>query len=413
MTDQDQSSADHLDQLFAAPDIESLIVTPVTTPSEMIPLRELPPPVEHHPPTAVRFKDVLRKLTPVVWVTPALLVANVGVYLWMVASGVSPWLPEITDLLKWGANYAPLTWDHEPWRLLSNMFVHCGLLHLGFNMWALWSAGRILERLVGNTGFLIIYFSSGLAGSLASLWWNVDVPSVGASGAIFGLIGAFATFIWNRADSFPLRALSELRNSLVSCIGFNLLIGASIQGIDQAAHVGGLACGLICGWILSQPLDQFTTQRRLLKNLLAGGTAALTLAILVLQHPAPPPNLLQALSDYERVVNKTLTRFNAAAKEFDASPQSARHSQNMVKVIETEILPSWQELRGRLDGLKNVPASRRELLHQLRTQLIVREESWKLLVEALRHNDQLKFAEFEKKWRQAEILHGPPQSAPP
>lgn len=416
MSDPDQPPSDQLDQLFAVPGAAP--VPPAPSLSPVLPAvvlpdpnagQELPPPKQLRKQRVISFQDLLDRLTPRAWVTPTLLALNVGYYLLMVIRGVDPLQPEVPQLLEWGANYAPLTWKNEPWRLLSNLFIHCGILHLALNMWALWSAGRLLERLVGSTGYLIIYFASGIAGSLASLWWNGDVVSAGASGAIFGILGAFATFIWNRADSFPLQALSQLRNSLAMCIGYNLLFGASIQGIDQAAHIGGLLCGLICGLLLSQPLDQFTSQRRFKKNVITACIAVLTLQIMIMNHPPPPPDLFQELTIYDKLVPQTLQNFDAAATKFNEKKLTAPQ---LVELIQKEILPPWKQVHEHVDTLTNVPSGRRELIHQIRSQLTLREESWNLLIESLEQNDKEKFSEYKDKWDQAEQLNKQLQAQP-
>ncbi len=401
MSDSEQAPPDELDQLFAVPG--STPVPPAEpTHSLVLPSPQAGPPATQktHEQT-ISFQEVLEKLTPVMWVTPALLVLNVGYYAFLISRGVDPWLPDPRQLLAWGADYAPLTWTGQPWRLLTSVFIHFGVIHLGVNMWALWSVGRVLERLVGNVGYLIIYFASGIAGSLSSLWWNGDVVSVGASGAIFGLFGAFATFIWNRADSFPPATLSHLRGSLAKCIVINLLLGAGIQGIDQAAHVGGLLCGLICGLILSQPLNRFTGQRRWKRNLITGAVATLTLGIMIIQHPPAPPDLFMELTIYEEVVPQTIDKFNTELLKFGKRQIT---SQQLVDFVQKEILPPWKRVQDHVDQLKNIPASRRELLHQIRQQLLVREESWQLMIEALQKNDAQKFAEFQDKWKQANHL---------
>ena len=409
MADQDPAPSDQLDQLFAAPEVAPVASVPPLGVAPVAPImlpdgdagRPLASPEQIHSQAIGRFQWLLSKLTPVVWVTPTLVLINVAMYVLMVVRGVDPLQPNVMELLAWGANYAPLTWKNEPWRLVSNMFLHCGILHLAFNMWALWNAGRLLERLVGNAGFLIIYFASGLAGSIASLWWNGDVVSVGASGAIFGLLGAFATFIWNRSDTFPMQALTQLRNSLTTCIIFNLLFGASIQGIDQAAHVGGLLCGLVCGWLLNQPLDQGTAQRRIQKNLITGVAAVISLGILILQPHNPPPDLFKELTTYDQIVPSNLKKFDAAAHQFNARELTPKQ---FIEVVRTEILPPWKQVREHLDKLKNIPAGRRELLHQIRDHLALREESWTLLIQALETSDTEKFMEYKAKWEQADGL---------
>lgn len=403
MSDKD-SSPDQLDLLFAAPGAAPSVPT-ATAPAEMLADQpvdaNLPSPEEARLRALQRFYLLLQKLTPVAWVTPLVLIANVIVFVVMVSQGVSPWMPTSSDLLQWGANYSPLTWGGQFWRLFTNVFIHCGLLHLAFNMWALWNVGRFLEKLIGNAGFCVVYVVTGVFGSIASLWWNGDVVSAGASGAIFGLIGTLASFLWNRSDSIPLEPLSAMRGSLATCIFYNLLFGATVEGIDQAAHVGGLLGGLVCGLLLSQPLDAGTRQRRTTKNLVTGAVCGLGLAILVFQHPPPPPDFFLETDAYNQVVPKSLKSFYENAEKFNNKQMSR---QELAAWIETELLPPWREIREHFESLSNVPAGRRDHLHQLRTDLILREESWDLLVQALRRNDAAKLAEFQEKQKQAELM---------
>lgn len=408
MPDTDPSRSDRLDELFVAPaaaPVETPLVPslPMVLPQEAEARHNPPPPVaKKKKQPFVRFDDLLKKLTPFIWVTATCLIVNVAYYIVMVSQGVDYLQPNVADLLKWGADYAPFTWGGQPWRLVTSMFMHCGLLHLGLNMWALWSAGRMLERLVGSIGFLIIYFASGIAGGLASMWWNGDVVSAGASGAIFGLLGAFATFIWNRADSFPLPALRQLRSSLAMCIGYNLLFGASIEGIDQAAHIGGLLTGLVLGWMLSQPLDYNTIERRWRKNLIAGAGAVLVLGILIVRHPpAPPDFLINELGIYDKVVPSTDEKFLDAARAYNAKELD---SEQMIELVQKEILPPWQQVSEHFDALGNVPSGRKELVHQYRTELHLRVEAGSLLIEALQKKDSLKMSESKAKWKQADKI---------
>lgn len=395
------SPPEPLDELFATRGSTS-IEPPrsLALPEEVDDRRRSAPQVVVRPrPTA---DDRVRRLAAPAWVTATCLFTCVAYYIVMVLQGVDAMWPDPADLLKWGANYAPFTWNGQLWRLITCMFMHAGVIHLAVNGWALWSAGRILERLVGSIGFLIIYLASGIAGSLASLWWNGSIVSVGASGAIFGVLGAFATFIWNRSDSFPPTALSQLRSSLVSCIGFNLLLGASIPGIDQAAHVGGLIAGAIIGALLSQRLDQQSLARRWRKNLVAGVVAGGVLGSLVAWHPAPPPDLQHEMTVYAQtappLVRRFRDRFEAVRKKKLTEPQLA-------KSLQEEILPPWQELRQHFESLVNIPQRSREEVHLVRTELKLREESWLALLAALRQNDQAQFDVFQAKWRQAEILN--------
>ena len=136
------------------------------------------------------FQRALATFTPRLIATPAIVAANVLVFATMIATGVNFFEPTVASMLDWGGNFGPLTENGQWWRLVTCLFLHYGILHLGFNMWVLRDLGRVVERLVGNVGFVALYFVSGIAASLASLTWNPVVVSAGASGAVFGVAGA-------------------------------------------------------------------------------------------------------------------------------------------------------------------------------------------------------------------------------
>ncbi|APW60958.1 rhomboid family intramembrane serine protease [Paludisphaera borealis] len=198
------------------------------------------------------FRRDLMTATPKAFVTPTLIASCVAVFVAMVASGISPMTPTSGELLKWGANdAAPVVLGHEYWRLAASVFLHGGLLHLAVNMWCLANIGPLVERLYGNLGYAVVYLASGVGGAIASMATPPSRASVGASGAIFGVIGALLAFLLLRRRSVPSSVLAPLRSSAVSFVVFNTLFGAVVPMIDQSAHMGGLAAGFLVGLILS------------------------------------------------------------------------------------------------------------------------------------------------------------------
>src|SRR6266404_89668 len=185
--------------------------------------------------------------------TKSLIGINVAVFLAMYLAGVSPTDPNTAQLQHWGANFGPLTLAGQWWRLLSNVFVHIGILHLGLNMWALWNVGALAERLYGRWTYLYLYLFSGIAGSLASLAWHPQVTGAGASGAIFGVVGAvIVTLRWGKL-TVPREVVSPILRSLVMFALYNLFYGAVKTGIDNSAHLGGLVGGLLLSAIVNAP----------------------------------------------------------------------------------------------------------------------------------------------------------------
>ncbi|MEA3337254.1 MAG: rhomboid family intramembrane serine protease [Chloroflexota bacterium] len=152
-------------------------------------------------------------------------------------------------LLTFGAQQNWLVAQGEFYRLLTSMFLHIGIMHLAFNTWALYIIGRDVEALYGSTRFLTIYLISGLGGSAATLLLSGGVVSAGASGAIFGLIGAEIAYFRTHKELFGERGQARLRN-LLFIAGINLVFGFTMPGINNIAHIGGLLFGLVLGWLL-------------------------------------------------------------------------------------------------------------------------------------------------------------------
>lgn len=149
-----------------------------------------------------------------------------------------------------GANFGPAVAAGEYWRLVTSMFLHGGIAHLLLNGFALYQLGALFETWLGSTRLLITYFVTGIAGSLASILWT-NSPSVGASGAIFGLLGALIAFLLRRRERLNPGAKSLLMQ-LVAWAAINVFFGFSVPGIDNAAHLGGCAAGFLLGLILRE-----------------------------------------------------------------------------------------------------------------------------------------------------------------
>lgn len=176
---------------------------------------------------------------------------NVAVFIGMVLSGASPLNPTREQLLRWGANWGPLSLGTQPWRMLTSNYVHIGIIHLAFNMWCLWNLGRLAERVLGRLNYVVLYTFCGLAGSLASLWWHPMTVGAGASGAIFGLAGAAIAVFYLGHLPIAKAALQGTMRSLLIFVGYNLFFGLT-PGIDNSAHVGGLVAGLAMGAALAK-----------------------------------------------------------------------------------------------------------------------------------------------------------------
>lgn len=159
-------------------------------------------------------------------------------------------------LVTLGANVAELVLrEGQWWRLLTSMFLHIGPLHLFLNGFALYQLGSLYELWTGSARFSLVYFVSGLAGSLAStvvhglLLTGTPTVSAGASGAIFGLLGALIALLARRRSRLTPQARSLL-SQLAFWAVLNIALGFSGMGLDNSAHLGGLAAGILLGLVV-------------------------------------------------------------------------------------------------------------------------------------------------------------------
>ena len=149
-------------------------------------------------------------------------------------------------LIFLGAKYSPLIYDGEIWRLISCAFLHGSFLHIACNMYMLYIIGPQIERIYGKVKYIFIYLISCITSSTLSLIINPNSISVGASGGIFGLMGALLAFALIERKNID----REYTVGLIKTIGINLVIGLIIINIDNAAHIGGFLGGIILGSLL-------------------------------------------------------------------------------------------------------------------------------------------------------------------
>jgi len=185
-------------------------------------------------------------------VTSILIIINVIMFLVLSFTGGST---NIYNLLRWGGGCNYLIYSYgQIWRLFTSMFLHIGILHLVLNSYSLRNLGNLIERLFGSGKFIIIYLSSGIWGSIINVIFTPEsstIVSAGASGAIFGLAGAFL-YLGVKYPQF-FKRVAGTRFILV--ILLNLYIGYSMPSIGNLAHIGGLVGGFLTSWALGSPKD--------------------------------------------------------------------------------------------------------------------------------------------------------------
>lgn len=217
------------------------------------------------------FQAVFSRATPV---TYGLLAINIIYYFVVAWFGL-----ESATFIAFGAKTNALLREGDWFRLVTPIFIHGGLLHLFFNSYVLWANGPLVERLYGSARFLLIYLLSGIGGVVGSYVWqevanHQDAPSVGASGALFGLFGLLAIFGY-RYKEVPASLQRALRSSVLPAIVINLIIGFSVPFIDNGGHIGGLIVGALLAFVI--PYLSPTANRRS-----ATGWAILAMCVMVI-----------------------------------------------------------------------------------------------------------------------------------
>jgi rhomboid protease GluP len=200
------------------------------------------------------FKDLLRgrPTGDGLSLTRLLIGANLLLFAAMIAQGVAAGMglrpllnPDPYLLLHSGAQYWPLVLhEGQWWRCITYAFAHGGIIHLGFNMLVLYQVGPLIETELGAARYLVLYTLTALTGTLAGYWWHPMAPVVGASGALFGLIGFAVT--WYHRMGPPGQ---HIRNFMFRWAAFAFVFGLLV-GADNAGHLGGAAGGALLGLVL-------------------------------------------------------------------------------------------------------------------------------------------------------------------
>lgn len=186
-------------------------------------------------------------------ITLLIMVVCIGLFLLQIFSGVDASQPTNDDLIRWGANFMPYSLHNDSWRMFSSLVLHIGLLHLMFNMFALYQFGQIAERMFGSINLLVLFLLSGVGGNLLSNYWDLQQfshqpPTInaGASGGIMG-IGMALLIVSLRKSGFNGFKLDF--RFLFIIMALNLGYGFLVSGINNAGHLGGAIMGAILAFI--------------------------------------------------------------------------------------------------------------------------------------------------------------------
>jgi membrane associated rhomboid family serine protease len=342
------------------------------------------------------FHASLAAATPHLFVTPALIAVNVAVFLAMVSRHVSAVAPPPDALVRWGADYGPLTTHGQWWRLVTNTFVHIGATHLLVNMFALFVIGRFTERLFGNVGFLALYLLGGIAASLTSLSMHPTIVSAGASGAIFALYGGLIGFLLVRRSTMSYATATSLALNAIGFIAFNLFYGLTKEHIDMAAHVGGLLAGVPIGAALAFGLAEGTAAARLRRGALVCAAGA---AILV-----PVARRIPVLDDwpleFARWVSLTRDNANRFNELRDDSRTDRATPEQVAERIEGQLVPALDAARARIEKLRLAP-DQQATARQAIEYLSLEAEALRLAAAAERAHDSALISQAAAKGDEA------------
>ena len=330
-----------------------------------------------------QFQNQLAAKAPVPWLTFGIIGANFAIFLAMWLSGVPILEPDIPSLLKWGANLGSLTTSGQWWRLFTCTFLHIGIIHILFNMFVLWDIGSFMERLLGRAGMASLYVLTGLAGSIASMWWNPYIVSAGASGAIFGLYGGLIGYLLAGSQDIPRDVANKLKKNALIFLGYNLLWGLTHRGLDMAGHLGGLIGGLTCGFAMARSLkaEGPEARSRMTVQILISGLAILGLAAAVRPKTV---DLQQELARFSESETRVQASYSAALQKAKAGTLT---DADFARLVEADVIGPWHSARLRLEELHGLPTAQTQLLSRVERYAETRERAWTVLAQALRQQD--------------------------
>ncbi len=294
------------------------------------------------------FKDLFKPKEGY-YVTPILVGLNILIYIIASLLGTHFFAPTADQLLNAGGNFSPYTMNGEYWRLLSSCFLHGGLFHLLFNMYALLYIGFMLEGKLGSSKFTFAYLVCGISASAVSNLFNPNLVSVGASGAIFGMYGVFLALLTTKI--IDKRTRKTLMPSISIFVFYNIMMGFSAnargQGmqIDNAAHIGGLLSGMVIGYAMYYVLkkNENRTSYAVMAVILIAMFTSIALAFEgksehgkdILKYE----KLLQKYSDYEDIA-------------IDAISQPFQSDLKYSNRLNRTVLPAWKGAVNIADSMK-------------------------------------------------------------
>lgn len=297
----------------------------------------------------------LNNKAPIPYITYILIAINVIIFAIMVSNeaGIMATSPAIA--FTWGANFPPETIDNQWWRLITSAFIHYGIIHLLVNMATLYQAGEFVERVYGRTEFIVIYIFSAIFGGFGTLLFNTNAVSAGASGAIFGLIGAEIIYFLINHKEIPSEFYKKYFLNLSIFIGYNLFYGITHSTIDNWAHLGGALGGMIVvSPILVRSLfKEVSYKSRYLK--IFASTVVSFVAIIALINPAVSAstpytnvkNYKKEFSNFSKIETQLDSQYKIFAEALDKKPSPSSYS-DFNNFLENSMIPELEKGKEKL-----------------------------------------------------------------
>ncbi len=326
------------------------------------------------------------------YVTCSIIGINIIVFVLMAINGAGIFEPNGLVHIKWGSNFTALTLSGDWWRLVSNIFIHFGIIHIAMNMYALYSIGAYLEPLLGKIKYTTAYLCTGVLASIVSLWWHKEgVNGAGASGAIFGMYGLFLALL--TTDVIPKKLRSSLLPGIAIFVLYNLAYGMK-GGIDNAAHSGGLLSGFGIGYIFAFIIKNKRRDRQLPWALpvIIIATAGIAFAYLQ-QHKATGTERAAVLNELGESSYKDTETFNSKYNAFIQNQEKALEVLNdttlatpALKIkLQQVSLPLWKQseaIATQMQQLNVSPAQHRKATDVL-SYVLLREEELNIALRVL------------------------------
>ena len=314
------------------------------------------------------------------WVSYALVLLNVAVWLLTLVSGAGLMQAPADKMLVWGGNAASEVQRGDWWRLLTAVFLHSGLMHLAMNMAALLCTGPTVERVYGSRRFLLLYLGAGLAGSALSLHFSAQqATAVGASGAVFGVAGALLVAALRHRRFLPTVLSFFTLGGIGLLLLDSMLRGFDSERVDNAAHVGGFLVGCLLALILPERISGRHDARQASWRTIAATAAALVITAVVAL-TAPPAkvdvrtafeagaSMERALSEFDMVMARMALEENAANAGRISQPVRASR-QRLVHA------PAFGKIGANLATVRLQPGDRRTgVLKDLQRMVALMEE---------------------------------------